>query len=95
METKIIRKHSPEYKAKVCLEVLKERSTIQELSKRFNLHPTQINNWKKHFVEHSSQIFEVDKKGEKKSDQSSLIQSLYAQIGEQKVALDFLKKKFI
>lgn len=40
MKTK--RKFNPEFKAKVVLESLKERSSIEELASKFDLHPSQI-----------------------------------------------------
>jgi transposase len=41
------RKFTADFKTKVVLEALKERSTIEELSKKHEIHPTQIN-WKTH-----------------------------------------------
>ena len=35
-----------EFKAKVCLESIKERSTTEMISKKFMLNPTQINLYK-------------------------------------------------
>lgn len=86
------RKFTAEFKSKVCLEALKEQQTIEALAKKYDLHPTQINLWKKEFIAKSSLVFEKDGK-EISDDKEGLIQSLYAQIGEQKVAIDFLKKK--
>jgi transposase len=39
------KKHSPAFKAKVALEALKEKETLAELSKRFEVHPTMIGKW--------------------------------------------------
>ena len=94
MGKNIKRKHSPEFKTKVCLESIKERLTISEISKKYNLHPTQIKTWKKDFLECAPELFKTDKKREENKDQESLIKTLYAEIGEQKVSLDFLKKNF-
>ena len=88
------RKFSSEFKSKVCIEALKEHQTIESLAKKYDLHPTQINTWKKEFVQRSSVVFE--KEGSRGiSDNEQLIQALYAQIGELKVANDFLKKKLL
>lgn len=88
------RKFTSEFKSKVCLEALKEQQTIETLSKKYDLHPTQINTWKKEFVSHAQLVFE--KEGEPlEKNQEGLIQTLYAQIGELKVANDFLKKKLM
>ena len=85
------RKFSSEFKSKVCIEAIKEQQTIESLAKKYDLHPTQINTWKKEFLQKSSAVF--DKEGNAgSSDKDDLIQALYAQIGELKVANDFLKK---
>lgn len=88
------RKFSVEFKAKVCIEALKEQQTIEALAKKYDLHPTQINTWKKEFLNNSAAVFEKEGKRDA-TDKDQLIQALYAQIGEQKVAIDFLKKKLL
>lgn len=88
------RKFTSEFKSKVCVEALKERQTIETLAKKYDLHPNQINTWKKEFIEKSSQVFERGSKRDTQ-DNEQLIQALYAQIGELKVANDFLKKKLL
>jgi transposase len=86
------RKFTAEFKAKVCIEAIKEQQTIEALSKKYDLHPTQINTWKREFLSNSSAVFGKDQPSVA-DDKQGLIQALYAQIGEQKVAIDFLKKK--
>ena len=41
MDKKIKRKFSSDLKAKVVIEVLKERRTIEELALEYELHPNQ------------------------------------------------------
>ena len=41
------RNHSPEFKAKVALEAIREEMTRAELSKKYGVHPTQIGTWKR------------------------------------------------
>jgi transposase len=88
------RKFTADFKAKVVLEALKERSTIEELSKKYELHPTQINTWKREALANMASVF-----GSEKSDGAADIeqktQELYAQIGQLKVENDFLKKKLL
>ena len=40
------RKFDPSFKAKVALEALKERETLQQLALKYELHPNQISQWK-------------------------------------------------
>lgn len=88
------RKFSAEFKSKVCIEAIREHQTIEALSKKYELHPTQINLWKKEFLSKSASVFGRDAISDE-DDKSQLIQALYAQIGELKVANDFLKKKLL
>jgi len=50
--------HSPEFKAKVAIEALKEQKTISELAQFYEIHPNQISTWKKEFLENASQVFD-------------------------------------
>ena len=92
MKTITRRKFTPEFKAKVALDSVKELQTIEVLCKKYELHPTQLNNWKKEFLTNASSVFAHDK-SEENIDNEALIQTLYAQIGQLKVANDWLKKK--
>lgn len=58
MEKKTRRKFKPEFKAKVTLEALKERSTIEELARKYELHPNHINQWKKEVTTKLSLVFD-------------------------------------
>ena len=89
------RKFSSTFKSKVCFEAIKEQQTIESLSKKYDLHPTQINTWKKEFLTNSSIVFEKEGASNVYDEKEQLIQTLYAQIGELKVANDFLKKKLL
>ena len=82
------RKFTAEFKSRVCIEAIKEQQTIEFLSKKYDVHPNQINTWKKEFLANSSVVFEKGS-GLHQSDSEQLIQALYAQIGEQKAAIDF------
>ena len=58
------KKFSAEFKAKVAIAALKEQHTVAELSVQYEVHPTQIQTWKKHFLEHSFQLFSEKQTGE-------------------------------
>ncbi len=49
--------HSPDFKAKVALEALREEMTMAELSKKYGVHPTQIGSWKRAVIENMLQPF--------------------------------------
>jgi len=85
------RKFTPEFKTKVAIEALKERYTLSELAKKFDLHSNQISLWKHEFLSNASVVF--DKKTKTKSDQPEVdIDKLYNKIGQLEMEKDFLKK---
>ena len=94
MEKGTRRKFSPEFKAKVVLEALRERRTIEDLARQYELHPNQITQWKKEATSKLSLVFErgTENRSSVGEDQS---EKLYAQIGQLKVENDFLKKRLL
>lgn len=94
MTKKSRRKFGADFKAKVVLEALRERSTIEELSRKYELHPTQINTWKREAIAHMATVFNGDKT-EGAAGIEEQTEKLYAQIGQLKVENDFLKKKLL
>ena len=84
------RKFTSSFKTKVVLEALKERSTIQELGRKYELHPSQITQWKTQFLSNAEQVF--DKPGNEKSSEELERERLFNVIGQQKVEIDFLKR---
>ncbi len=38
--------YSPGFKTKIVLEVLQERETVQEIARKYEIHPSQISTWK-------------------------------------------------
>lgn len=93
MTKKSRRKFSGDFKAKVVLEALKERSTVEELARKYELHPTQVNTWKREAAAKLAGAFETEGTGSTTEQQEDQLEKLYAQIGQLKVENDFLKKK--
>jgi len=50
--------YTPEQKAKVVLELLKEEQTLGELATQYKVTPKTIQNWKKEFLSNASRAFE-------------------------------------
>ncbi|HVZ96309.1 MAG TPA: transposase [Chitinophagaceae bacterium] len=94
MTKKSRRKFTADFKAKVVLEAFKERSTIEELARKYELHPTQINTWKREAVANMAAVFGTDK-ADAAADNEKQTEKLYAQIGQLKVENDFLKKSLL
>ena len=94
--SKIRRNFSKNFKTKVVLKALKERSTLEVLAKKYELQPTQISKWKAQALINFGNVFtgeDSESNAERKKEAD--LQILYAQIGEQKMAIDFLKKKLL
>jgi putative transposase len=90
--SKIKRRHSPAFKAKVAIEALKETRTLSQLASEFALHPTQIRRWRDIVREGLPELFHSNSQLELRQKEK-LIQELYCQLGQKTVELDWLKKK--
>ena len=86
------KRHSPQVKAKVALEATRGLKTVRELAQEYQVHPTQINQWKKQLMEHLPTLFEMGSKQAQESSQDADAALLYEEIGRLKVELDWLKK---
>lgn len=87
------KQHSPEFKARVTLAALREESTLAELGAKYGVHPMLIAKWKKRATEELRQVFTSGTAERQATEQQSLLDSLYRQIGKLQVELDFLQKK--
>ncbi len=88
MARKSRRNHSPAFKARVALEALREEKTIAELAKKYEVHPTQINDWKRQLVASSAEAFERGASGA--AQPAPDLKELHAKIGQQALEIDFL-----
>ncbi len=84
------KKYTPEFKAKVAIEVLKEQSTLAELAKKYEVSPTMISRWKADLVKNADSAF--GKQGKSDEDMEKETQELYAKIGKLEMMLDFAKR---
>jgi len=86
------RKHSSDFKAKVALSAFSKLQTMSEIASLYEVHPTQITKWKNQLEKNAVQIFS-DKRKRDKEDHEKTMGRLYEEIGQQKVEIDWLKKK--
>ena len=86
------RKHSPAFKAKVALEAVKGEETVAQLAARYEVHPGQIQAWKKALVEGAFGVFGNGKEQKGRND-AALVARLYQEIGQLKVERDFLAER--
>jgi transposase len=83
------RKFSAAFKAQVAIEAIKERETLAELSKRFDVHPNMISKWKQDFIERSPEMFSTKAPEENFENEK---QRLFAKIGQLEMEREWLKK---
>lgn len=86
------KRHSAEFKAKVSLEALKGLKTVQELTKEYGVHPTQISQWKQRLREGAPGLFgrgQVPDTGEREAETAAL----YEKVGRLNMELEWVKKK--
>ena len=70
------RKHSPAFKAKVAFEAVKGQETVAQLAARYEVHPGQIQAWKKVLTEGAAGVFGNGKEQKARND-ATLVARLY------------------
>ena len=86
------KRRSPQFKFKVALEAAKGTKTLSELSSEYEVHSTQISEWKSQLLKDGASIFSTTTARQQR-DQEALQAELYEQIGRLKMELEWLKKK--
>jgi putative transposase len=89
------RKFTPEEKAHIVLEILKEEKSVSQLASEHGIHANVLNRWKSEAVQNLAQLFVDDRKGitKMKKDYEQKIDALYAEVGRLTSQLSWLKKK--
>ena len=83
------RKFSSAFKAKVAIAALKERETLAEISKRFEVSSSMVSKWKQEFIDRSQEIFDTSSPKKESEDK---IEKLYTKIGKLEMEREWLKK---
>jgi len=86
------KRHSAEFKFKVALEAAKGTKTLSELAQEYQLHPSQISEWKRQLLTEGVSVFSTQNARQQR-EQAALETQLYEQIGRLKMELEWLKKK--
>ena len=84
---------TPQQKATVALEAIKGDRTVNQIASAYEVHPSQIQSWKKIVQENLSTLF-ADKRRKEGKPERDLIDELYRTIGQRDIELGWLKKKF-
>jgi len=81
--------HSPDFKAKVALEAIREEMTLAELSKKYGVHLTQIGTWKRAAIENMATAF-TRRVAAPEQLNAADVDKLHSTIGQLAVERDFL-----
>ena len=91
------RTFTPEFKAKIVIEVLQGLNTVSEIGAREKISPKQLGNWKGEFIENAHRAFSTtrDQKAARKAEQEATERerALKETIGQLVYERDWLKKK--
>lgn len=89
------KKYTPQFKAKVVQEILREERSISQISSEYGVHATQLRKWKRQVLEGLPDLLTSEHKG--KSTEIKKMEGeqerLYAEIGRLTTQLNWLKKK--
>jgi len=84
-------RRSAQFKFQVALEALKEQKTLSQLANEYEVHPTQITQWKKQLLDGGTSLFGQQHLREQ-HEQTAREAELFEQIGRLKMELEWLKK---
>ena len=96
MPKKSLRKrYSPQQKAQIVIELLKEEQTLSQIASTYGVHVTQLRKWKAQAVERLPTVFsdETQAVRELGATDDRERQELSAEIGRLTTQLGWLKKK--
>ena len=86
------RNHSASFKAKVAVAAVRGDRTLAELAEHFDVHPNQIQDWKKKLVVNAETLFGNGGSSAGAENAERKTQKLHAMIGQLTMEKDFLSK---
>jgi len=87
------RSFTPEFKAKVALEALREQETLNQIAARHEVMPIQVSQWKAQAKARLVEAFATGAVAKATEDWERKEATLYQKIGQLEVERDWLKKK--
>lgn len=88
------KQYTATFKARVVQELLKEEKTMAQIAAEYEVHPTQLKQWRVLAQEGLPSLFEKqDSTTELKAAHEQQLTELYAEIGKLSTQVAWLKKK--
>ena len=85
-------RHQSVFKAKVGLEAMMGIKTVAEIAREYQVHPTQVSQWKRAIVERLPDVFEHGVTAQAEASEREVAR-LEQKVGQLTMELDWLKKK--
>ena len=89
------RNHSASFKAKVAVAAVRGDRTLAELAEHFDVHPNQIQDWKKKLVANAETLFGNGGSSAGAENAERKTQKLHAMIGQLTMEKDFYPKRSV
>ena len=94
--SKTRRSFTPEFKAKVVLELLKGEKELNELATEHQIAPNQLRKWKTEFLQNASNVFSdkrADTLQDKLKEERKKNEQYAKKVGQLTMQVDWLEKK--
>jgi len=86
------KKHDPAIKARVALEAIKGEKTAAQISSEYEVHATQVTQWKQELIQRSAELF-AKPDNTLARQHEEITDKLHKTIGEITMENNWLKKK--
>jgi transposase-like protein len=88
---RVRRNHSPSFKAKVALAAVRGIKTMAELAEQFDVHPNQIQDWRRKLLDQAGQLF--DRGSHPPEDAEHKLKELDAKTGQLTMERDYFRTR--
>ena len=91
----IRKRYTPNQKAAIVLELLKEEETLPQIASRHGVHPNLLRKWKAQALEGLPNLFTDDEQDKRalETEHQRQLDDLYAEIGRLTTQVAWFKKK--
>jgi len=90
------KQYTAAFKARIVQDLLKEEKTLAQIASDYEVHPTQLKNWRAVALEGLASLFEKqDSTVALQAAHEQQLTDLYAEIGKLTTQVTWLKKKLL